>query len=140
MPNSHVLFRFRKAALRCRTLQVLLLIAFWGLGDVLAARWGLPVPGGIIGMLMVLGLLLTRRIRLRSMRRGAEWFLAEMMLFFVPAMLAIFVQQGFVGWTGVRILLILLVCTLCIGGITALTVEVSHRWRLAHDLRRDTRD
>ncbi|MEJ2478718.1 MAG: CidA/LrgA family protein [Acidihalobacter sp.] len=132
--------RRRRTVRRSLPLQILLLIAFWWIGESLALASGLPVPGGIVGMLLVLALLFTRRMRLRRMRRGAEWFLAEILLFFVPAVLAVCAHQRFFGWVGLEILLTLLVGTLCVGGVTALTVELCHRWRLNHAASRPARD
>jgi len=43
----------------------------------------------MVGLALALVLLANNRISLFSMRRGAQWFLAEMILFFVPAVLAI---------------------------------------------------
>jgi holin-like protein len=127
--------QLRNIARSSLPLQILLLIAFWWIGESIALASGLPVPGGIIGMLLVLALLFTRRMRLRSMRRGAEWFLAEILLFFLPAVLAVCAHQRFFGWVGVEILFTLLVGTLCVGGLTALTVDLCHHWRLARAAR-----
>lgn len=135
MDTPRSTYHLRNIARRSLPLQILLLIAFWWIGESLALASRLPIPGGIVGMLMVLALLFTRRLRLRSMRRGAEWFLAEILLFFLPAVLAVFAHQRFFGWVGLEILLTLLVGTLCVGGVTALTVELCHRWRLAHAAR-----
>lgn len=127
--------QLRNIARRSLPLQILLLIAFWWIGESIVLASGLPVPGGIVGMLLVLALLFTRRMRLRSMRRGAEWFLAEILLFFLPAVLAVCAHQRFFGWVGIEILFTLLVGTLCVGGLTALTVDLCHQWRLARAAR-----
>jgi len=44
-------------------------------------------------MAFVLTLLATRRISLFTLRRGAEWFVGEMMLFFVPAVVSVLDHQ-----------------------------------------------
>jgi holin-like protein len=132
MSKRHLIINSRLAMHHSRLLQVLLLCGFWLLGESAVRLTGLPVPGGIVGMLLVLGLLLSGRVSLGSMRLGAQWFLAELLLFFIPAVLAVLGYQQFFGLLGLKILLVILVGTLCVMGVTALTVEFCYRWRLAH--------
>ncbi|MEJ2478720.1 MAG: CidA/LrgA family protein [Acidihalobacter sp.] len=132
MSKRHFIVTSRLAVHHSRLLQILLLCAFWLLGEGAVRLTGLPVPGGIVGMLLVLGLLLSGRVSLGSMRLGAQWFLAELLLFFIPAVLAVLGYQQFFGLLGLKILLVILVGTLCVMGVTALTVEFCYRWRIAH--------
>lgn len=111
--------------------QIGILILFWGLGEALASFTHLPLPGGIIGLLIVLGLLATRRLSLSTLRRGAEWFLAEMLLFFIPAALAVVSHRELFGLLGVKILAVICMGTLTVMGVTAVTVDLCYRWRRA---------
>jgi len=115
-----------------RLLQIGLLFAFWFAGEALVRLAGLPLPGGILGMAMVLLLLASGRLSLFSMRRGAQWLLAEMLLFFVPAVLAILDHREFLGLLGLKIVVVILLGTLAVMGVTALTVDLCFRWRSAH--------
>ena len=116
-----------------RTLQILLLIAFWLAGDLLVRCTGLPLPGGIVGMFLVLGLLASRWISPVIMRRGAQWFLGEMLLFFVPVVLAVLDHREFLGWVGLKILAVILLGTITVMGVTALTVDLCCRWTSGHE-------
>ncbi|MBN8874869.1 MAG: CidA/LrgA family protein [Rhodospirillales bacterium] len=115
-----------------RILQIALLCAFWLAGEGLVRVAHLPVPGGIAGMLIVLALLASRRLSPVSMRRGADWFLAEMLLFFVPAVLAVLDHHEFLGWTGLKILAVILGGTVTVMSVTALTVDLCVRLSLRH--------
>ncbi|GGA78777.1 hypothetical protein GCM10011491_02470 [Brucella endophytica] len=117
---------------RSRLIQVALLSGFWLAGEGLVRVLGLPIPGGIAGMLLLLGLLASGRISLFSMKRGAEWLLAEMLLFFVPAVLAIIDHREFIGLLGLKILGVILVGTLVVMSVTALTVDLCYRWTSRH--------
>ncbi len=97
-----------------RLLQIGLLLAFWLAGEIVVRYTGLPVPAGIVGMFLVLALLVSRRLSPASMRRGANWFLAEMLLFFIPAVPAVLDHREFLGWLGLK--------------TTALTVDLCYRW------------
>ncbi len=115
-----------------RSLQILLLIAFWLAGEGLVRWTGLPLPGGIVGMFLVLGLLVLGWVNPAMMRRGAQWFLAEMLLFFVPAVLAVLDHHEFLGWLGLKILAVILIGTITVMGVTALTVDLCCRWKSGH--------
>lgn len=121
---------FRHAAHRSRTLQIVLLNLFWLSGEALVRLTGLPIPGGIIGLLFALGLLASGRVSLFSLRRGANWFLEEMLLFFVPAVLAVTDHRELLGLLGVKILAVIVASTLTVMSATALAVDGCYRWKV----------
>jgi len=111
-----------------RILQIGLIFAFWLAGEFLVRVFGLPIPGGIAGMLIVLVLLSSRRLSLGCMRRGANWFLADMLLFFIPAILAVLDHREFLGLLGLKILAVILTGTGIVMAVTALCVDLFYRW------------
>ena len=124
--------RFRYALHQSRMMQIATLVGFWLAGEAFVRVVGLPLPGGIVGMALVLALLLSGRISLFSMKRGAEWFLAEMLLFFVPAVLAVLEHQELIGLLGLKIMAVILLGTLTVMSVTALTVDLCYRWSLRY--------
>lgn len=122
----------RRGLHRSRLAQLGLILALWLAGEGLVRASGLPLPGGVFGLALALVLLASRRISLFSLKRGAEWFLAEMLLFFVPAVLAVTDHPEFVGLLGLKILIVILGGTVAVMGVTALTVDLCYRWRLRH--------
>lgn len=127
MDMSVLILRVRRLLQRSAILQVGVLLAFWSAGDVVVRFTGLPLPGGVIGMLLMLALLSTQAVQPASVGRGAQWLLGNMLLFFVPAVLAVLNHRELLGLLGVKILLIILVGTVLVMGVTALTVEVCIR-------------
>lgn len=127
MSVREMTFPLRLAARRSRLFQGALLAAFWGLGEAVARLAHLPVPGGVLGLALVLVLLATGRLHAVSLRRGADWLLAEMLLFFVPAILAVLDHREFLGMLGVKLLAAVLAGTLLVMGGTALTVDLCCR-------------
>ncbi|MBS7544959.1 CidA/LrgA family protein [Ancylobacter oerskovii] len=113
-------------------LQVMLVIGFWLLGEALVRLLGIPLPGGIVGLAILLALFATRRLKARRLRRGAQWLLADMLLFFVPAVLAVLDHRELLGLTGLKILFVILFSTVSVMIATALTMEACQRWRAAH--------
>ncbi len=131
--NAHsLMIRFRYALHNSRLMQIAVLVGFWLAGEAVVRLASLPLPGGIVGMVLVLALLLSGRISLFSMKRGAEWFLAEMLLFFVPAVLAILEHRELIGMLGLKIMAVILLGTLTVMSVTALTVDLCYRWSLRY--------
>jgi holin-like protein len=124
---------FSRLVRRSRPLQIALLLAFWLAGVATVRIADLPIPGGIAGMVILLALLSSRRISVLSMRRGAEWFLADMLLFFVPAVLAVLNHRELFGLLGLKILIVIFVSTLAVMAVTAFTVDLLYRWRSNRD-------
>jgi holin-like protein len=132
MTPHKLIIHSRRLVHRSGPLQIGLVCAFWAVGEAVVRFAGLPIPGSIVGMLIALALLSSRRISLSSMRRGAQWFLAEMLLFFVPAVLAVLDHHEFFGLLGLKILIVILVGTFTVMGVTAFTVDLCYRLRSGH--------
>lgn len=103
--------------------QVLTVFAFWLLGEAVTRVLGIHLPGGIIGLGLLLALLAMRRVSTISMRRGAGWFLSDMLLFFVPAVLAVLDHPELFGLTGLKILFVIVTSTALVMLATAFTVD-----------------
>ena len=114
---------------RSGLLQVAVMLGFWLLGEAVVRLTGLPVPGSVVGLALVLVLLATRRLSPFSVRRGANYFLADMLLFFVPAVLAVLNHPEFLGLMGVKILFVILASTASVMVVTAFVIDRCSRWR-----------
>lgn len=115
-----------------RWAQVLLIVLVWLVCDQLSCRLHLPVPGSLLAMALLLAMLLAGVVPAASLRRGADWLLAEMLLFFIPAVMAVWEHLPLMRQQGGRILVVILVGTLLVMGTTALLVDLMFRWRLRH--------
>ena len=117
---------------RSRWLQVGGLIAGWWVCDRLAKALRLPVPGSVLALALLLGLLLSGRMRAGLIRRGANGLLDHMVLFFVPAVMALLKHPEWVGWVGLKILVVIVAGTLAVMVGTAWVVELCFRWKAGH--------
>lgn len=103
--------------------QVLGLGAFWWLAD-LAVRWlRLPLPGSVAGLGVLVLLLRTGLLPLAWVKEGADWLLAEMLLFFIPAVVAVVQYPAVILREGWQLLLVILLGTVAVMVGTALVVE-----------------
>ncbi|MEI2416413.1 CidA/LrgA family protein [Orrella sp. JC864] len=122
----------RRALRGSRLLQIVLLAAFSLAGDAAVRLAGLPIPGGVIGMLLVLALLASRRMGVGMLRRGSRLLLAEMLLFFVPAVMSLLDHGELLGLIGVKLLAVIVLGTLLVMSVTALTIDACYRWSTRH--------
>jgi holin-like protein len=122
----------RRSLRRSRLLQIVLIIAFWLLGEALVRWLRLPVPGGVVGMFIVIALFASQRFSLLNLQLGAEWFLAEMLLFFIPAVPAVLNHHEFLGWLGLKVLAVILVGTVVVMIVTAFVVDACLHWSAKH--------
>ncbi|WP_413374152.1 CidA/LrgA family protein [Paenibacillus taichungensis] len=101
-------------------LQVALLMAFSLLMDQLARTLHLPVPGSILGMIVLFILLQTRVVKLRWIEIGAAWLLGELLLFFIPSAVGIMNYMPMLEQDGLQILFIVLLSTFLVMACTGL--------------------
>ncbi|WP_198670192.1 CidA/LrgA family protein [Dyella sp. C9] len=118
--------------LLARWAQVALIVLFWFACDQLVRRLHLPVPGSVLALALLLVLLLAGVVPAVGLRRGADWLLAEMLLFFIPAVMAVWEHLPLLRQDGLRILLVILLGTVLVMGTTALLVDLMFRWRQRH--------
>jgi holin-like protein len=120
----------QKSLHRSRLAQVALIALLWLAGEAVSRSTGLPIPGSVVGLFGLLYLLLSGTIRLSTMRRGAYVLLADMLLFFVPAVLAILDHSEFFGLVGLKVLAVIVAGTLMVMCMTALAVDLGYRLML----------
>ncbi|CAG9622143.1 CidA/LrgA family protein [Sutcliffiella rhizosphaerae] len=75
--------------------QISIIYLFYLIGMVLQDMSGIPIPGSIIGMLLLFLLLLTGIIKENFLKAGAERLLLYLPLFFVPATVGVMGHFGF---------------------------------------------
>lgn len=117
-PRASLLLRLRSAP------QVILVILAWGIAEFCVRTLRLPVSGGVLGLGFLLSLLLAGVVPLRSIKRGADWLLAEMSLFFVPAVLAVLDHRELLGSLAAKAVLVIVGSTAAVMAVTALLVEL----------------
>ncbi|QLG37965.1 MULTISPECIES: CidA/LrgA family protein [unclassified Paenibacillus] len=101
-------------------LQVALLMAFSLLMDQLARALHLPIPGSILGMIVLFILLQTHVVKLRWIEIGAAWLLGELLLFFIPSAVGIMNYMPMLEQDGLQILFIVLLSTFLVMACTGL--------------------
>lgn len=119
--------RLKRCIQGSRWLQIGGLIVIWAAAETLASATGLPLPGSVVGLLGVWLLLESRLLSPAWIERGADGLLDHLMLFFVPAMLALVEHPELLSLLGLKLLAAVLLGTLLVMTGTALIVETGFR-------------
>ncbi|MDO7906391.1 CidA/LrgA family holin-like protein [Paenibacillus sp. JX-17] len=105
-------------------LQIAVLMAFSYIMNLGASALHLPVPGSIIGIVILFALLQLKWIRLSWIEIGAGWLLAELLLFFIPSAVGIMNYFPMMEHDGLRILFVVLLSTFLVMAATGLIATV----------------
>jgi len=103
--------------------QVVGLAALWWASDEAMRAMGLPIPGSVAGLGILVLLLRKGWLPLAWVAEGAGWLLAEMLLFFIPAVVAVVQYPAVILRSGWQLLLVILLGTVGVMVGTALVVE-----------------
>lgn len=104
-----------------------LLCALWWLAAYLDRWLGLKIPAGVVGMGFLFVLLITGVVPLRKIKPGADWLLAEMLLFFVPACVGVVRYFPVLETYGIRLVVVVVIGTISVMASTALAVDGIYR-------------
>mgnify|MGYP004720639961 CR=1 FL=1 len=111
--------------------QVVLYAGLFIFAEYIVQWLHLPLPANLVGMMLMLALILCRVIPLNWVRAGARWLLAEMLLFFVPAVVAVVNYAQLLMADGWRIFIVIGLSTLMVLGATAWVVEKVYRFEVS---------
>lgn len=105
--------------------QVALIALLWLGADAISTRFLPWVPSSLLGLGLALALTALGILRRGWLADGAEWLIGEMLLFFVPAVVALVQYAQMIRSYGVSILLVILLSTLCVMVCTAVAVDIA---------------
>ncbi|ELW9531053.1 CidA/LrgA family protein [Burkholderia cenocepacia] len=103
--------------------QIVLLGAVWLAASYLVDAFSLPLSAGVLGLLFVLALLLSRVVRVDTFKGGADWLLNELILFFIPSVVAVMKYFQLFRQEGVQLVFAIAVGTLLVMVSTAFAVH-----------------
>lgn len=104
-----------------------IIFGFYATGEVLSSGLGLPFPGSVVGMLLLLGALLTGILRIEWVEEEAEFLVRNMSVMFIPPGVGIVTYLGLMRSQSVPIFVALTLSFLITLVVTAKTVELLRR-------------
>lgn len=103
--------------------QSIIILGIYLLGELISKGLGLPVPGNIIGMLLLLLLLCTNVIKVESVETVSNFFLDHLAFFFIPAGVGLLTSFDNIKSSLIKIILICTVATAIVIVVTGLVVQ-----------------
>lgn len=99
--------------------QVGLLYLFYLAGDYIQGLLHLPIPGSIVGLLLLFGLLLCKVVPVTWIEIGSNTILSYLPLFFIPATAGIVNHMDIFNGRGLLLILVLIVSSVLTIGAAA---------------------
>lgn len=88
------------------------------LGEVIGRFWQLPIPGNVLGMVLLLVALRFGMVRLDWVEEAAELLLGHLALFFVPAGVGVMTYWALIGREWLPITLATVISTFVVLAVT----------------------
>ena len=116
-------------------LQIGVLYCFALTGNYLAEVLRLNLPGSLIGMGLLFILLRLGIFPYKWVTSGGNWLLAELLLFFIPSVVAVMQYKQLFLQEGLALFLTILIGTVIVMVSSGLTAELilNKRWRRQYD-------
>mgnify|MGYP000882999497 CR=1 FL=1 len=113
--------------------SLILIILFTA--QILQQRYSLPIPGTILGMMILLLLLITRIMKLERVEKVSNVLLEHLTLFFVPSVVGIMNLFDKVKDVWIYLFITLLTSTMVVIAVTGLTVQILDKYRVNKEKR-----
>lgn len=103
--------------------EALIILCIYLLGELISKGLNLPVPGNIIGMIILLTLLCSNIVKIEKVETISSFFLDHLAFFFIPAGVGLLTSFHIIKSSLIEILLICIVATIIVISITGLIVQ-----------------
>lgn len=107
--------------------QFLIISGISFLGEILNKLFHIPLPGNVIGMIMLFICLCTGIVRLDMIDEISKFLLEHLAFFFIPAGVGLIMVAGLLKTSWLSILLILITTTIIVIIVTGHTVQLLKR-------------
>lgn len=103
--------------------ESLIIICIYLLGEIISKGLNLPIPGNIIGMIILLILLCTNIIKVEKVETLSSFFLDHLAFFFIPSGVGLLTSFDIIKSSLIQILLICIIATSLVIVVTGLIVQ-----------------
>lgn len=107
--------------------EALIIFGIYLLGEVIASLLPLPIPGNILGMIILFVLLYTKIIKVDNIINITNFLLNHLAFFFIPAGVGLMTSIGIIKTTWVQLLIVCLITTVIIIASTGIVVQFISR-------------
>ncbi|MDY6012386.1 CidA/LrgA family protein [Clostridium sp.] len=103
--------------------EALIIFAICLIGDAIVSLTGIPIPGNIIGLLLLLVALCTKIIKVEQVDTVSTFFLDHLAFFFIPAGVNLMTSLGLLKSSIIQIIIVCIVTTAIVIASTGLIVQ-----------------
>jgi holin-like protein len=100
--------------------QIGILYVLFLIGEWIADIFDLLIPGSVIGMILLLGLLFIRGLKLEWIEEGAGFMVRHLTFFFIPATVGIMQYYDVFAGKGLLLVIIVLISTVLVMVVSGL--------------------
>lgn len=103
--------------------EALIILGIYLVGELLSSSIHLPIPGNILGMLILFILLCTKIVKVDNISNVTNFLLDHLAFFFIPAGVGLMASLGIIKSTWWQLLIVCILTTTIIIGITGIIVQ-----------------
>lgn len=103
--------------------ESILLLSIYFAGEILSKLLNLPIPGSIVGMILLFVLLTSNIIKVEKIENLANFFLDHLAFFFIPASVGLMTSFASLKGSIFKIILLCILTTIIVIAVTGITVQ-----------------
>ena len=107
--------------------EAIIIFGIYLIGDLISKLLKLPIPGNILGMIILLVLLCTKVIKLEQIETISTFILDHLAFFFIPAGVGLMSSIGIIKDTWIKLIIVCIVTTIIVIGSTGTIVQFVSR-------------
>lgn len=104
--------------------ESIIILSIYLIGEIISKALSLPIPGNILGMLILLLLLCTKVIKIDQIESISNFFLDHLAFFFIPAGVGLLTSFNLIKDSLLSILIICIITTSIVLVVTGKVVEL----------------
>lgn len=108
--------------------ELIIILVIYFVGEFISKTFNLPIPGNILGMILLFIMLYIGIIKVEQVNAIATFFLDHLAFFFIPAGVGLMNSFGEIKSSAFKILIICFITTIIAMVATGLIVQVSSRY------------
>lgn len=103
--------------------ELILIFGFYYAGELISKGLSLPLPGSLIGMILLFVALQTHILRLDMVEDSAEFLLRHLPFFFIPAGVSLMSSFFHIQSIWLQILLVCMITTILTMGLSGYSIQ-----------------
>lgn len=103
--------------------EALIILGIYLLGELLSVSLHLPIPGNILGMVILFVLLYAKVVKVDNILNVTNFLLDHLSFFFIPAGVGLMASIGIIKSTWWQLLVVCILTTVIIIGVTGIVVQ-----------------